>query len=1294
MKSKTVGIIFGIIFSIFLSKEVIAQPTITSINPNIGINSGTMSVTIRGSNFQSGATVTLTQASTSIIGTSTFIESGTITAVVDLKNVQIGSWTVFVTNPGGQTGTLTDGFRVIPQLLITEVYYDPVDELQEFVEIRNNTPYLIDLSGYYLSDIEGTHTFPANSVLLPYGTMTVAQRGTVCCAAFGKNPDFELNNTDSNIPDVTKITGWTIELANGGDEVILSDNFKTVIDVVVYGGGSYPGVTAHSGVTEGNSLHRQPPHQDTNDCSVDFQGGSPTPTTQRTNINLKINKYKYPAGDASIGERITYHIYYENPDATTIYNANITDLLPDEVDYSGSTDTTGVSPTVSGKKITWEIETLSTGINKIILYGTLTITAMGSRTFLNLASITTNLLCYDEQDWNDNYASCSTHITSPVSNLWIKKIGTENIPTGNLIEYQITYGNKGSYTVGSVTITDLLPDGVSYSSDTSSLSGTISDNKITWFIGTLSAGASGTFTLYGTVSTLGSNTIVNIASITGTCYFEQDESDNVATCSTHIQGIAADLWIKKIGTDNIMPKKRITYTITYGNNENYKVGSVSITDLLPDGLIYCDDDCAFTKSISGNKIKWLIGTLSAREAGTITLYGSVTALGSITIINSASITSACYPESNFSNNMATCTTHIVAPPGNLWISKYSSVSEILPEQVIKYDIYYKNKGSYTVGSVTITDLLPDGIIYRSDNSGLPVTISGNKITWFVGTLSPEGGSYDFQLYGTVTAFGSMTLINMASITGVCYIEQDESDNFATASIHVTSPPGNLWIEKIGPGSITTQDVIEYQIKYGNKGTYTVGSVTITDILPDGVNYGTDTSGLLIGTCGSNFITWFVGTLSPGVSATFTLYGTVTAAGSKTIINIATITGTCYVENDNSDNLATCSTHVKGTLTDLWIMKEVLGSVTTAEAIAYKITYGNNGSFTVGSVSITDLLPDGVSYSYDNSSFSKNISGNEIIWSIATLAPEERGSFTLYGTVTALGSTTIINIASITSLCYPDKNWANNIATCSTHISGTQTNLWVKKYAPANVIAGERITYDIWYGNYDKVGVRNVKIIDELPEGTSYSSDDSGLQTNISGNKITWFIGTLSGQVSRTFYLYATVTTFNSVKIVNSATITGECYIEKDLSDNVTRGTTTVFVGKISITPTAGTVGSIITVLGSEFSATEGILISLGNTLSIAVVTTNASGTFTTTFTIDTQPYGTYTVKAIGLTSNLKAIDLCRVLPNIILVTPTQGTVGSFVTVRGNGFGGSKTIRVDFGRRVDIQQTSSDVAGRW
>ena len=91
------------------------MPTVTSINPNSGINNGPVSITdLAGTNFFGTPTVQLKMTGqTSITATGVVLSGSTdIFCVFDLTGAAAGSWDVTVTNPDNQSATLTGGFTV------------------------------------------------------------------------------------------------------------------------------------------------------------------------------------------------------------------------------------------------------------------------------------------------------------------------------------------------------------------------------------------------------------------------------------------------------------------------------------------------------------------------------------------------------------------------------------------------------------------------------------------------------------------------------------------------------------------------------------------------------------------------------------------------------------------------------------------------------------------------------------------------------------------------------------------------------------------------------------------------------------------------------------------------------------------------------------------------------------------------------------------------------------------------------------------------------------------------------
>jgi cardiolipin synthase len=182
---------------------------------------------------------------------------------------------------------MRDYVPVANHVLISEVLYDPSgdDAGQEWIELYNPTASTVTLAGFRLGDAvnsgdyERLYQFPDGAQIGPGETLVIAQTATGFRSlgyTTQTDPDYELSNTDTNIPDLIP-TNWgdgDFALGNSGDEVLLLDAGGVAVDVVVYGGGSYPGVTPFAdltGVYGGDSLERWPANRDSDDCARDFR---------------------------------------------------------------------------------------------------------------------------------------------------------------------------------------------------------------------------------------------------------------------------------------------------------------------------------------------------------------------------------------------------------------------------------------------------------------------------------------------------------------------------------------------------------------------------------------------------------------------------------------------------------------------------------------------------------------------------------------------------------------------------------------------------------------------------------------------------------------------------------------------------------------------------------------------------------------------------------------------------------------------------------------------------------------
>lgn len=244
-----------------------------------------------------------------------------------------------------------------PGLLISEVYYDPPGEEseREWIEIANVGTVVLDLSGIKVGDEEmagggeGMRRFPEGAQIVPEQAVVVAQTAVGFRFLFGQNPDFELLDSDPDVPDMRNYPLWAggdIALANGGDEVLLLDEKNQRIDSINYGEKvTYfsPAVTA---VFQGQSIERSPANCDSN-TATDWQPqAQPTPGVVlfddacRTPINPAELESLPPIGNiqgaldvaARLNQTVTFRgivtgIYEDrNASGTTFYTAFLQDV--------------------------------------------------------------------------------------------------------------------------------------------------------------------------------------------------------------------------------------------------------------------------------------------------------------------------------------------------------------------------------------------------------------------------------------------------------------------------------------------------------------------------------------------------------------------------------------------------------------------------------------------------------------------------------------------------------------------------------------------------------------------------------------------------------------------------------------------------------------------------------------------------------------------------------------------------------------------------------------------------------
>lgn len=187
--------------------------------------------------------------------------------------------------------------EVYAPLLVVRVMVSAPGSSAEWFEVRNQTPLTLDLSQYAVGDEElpdGTEymgVFPAGATLASGGLASIADIGANFMASYGAPADYVI---ETGTPLLLSMPTWdasgaSFALADSGDEVIVLGWNRTVVDVVAFQLGAYPGVTPRTAPGSNRIMVRDPSTGDTDNCIVDFPlvvddcgPGAGTCTTCRT----------------------------------------------------------------------------------------------------------------------------------------------------------------------------------------------------------------------------------------------------------------------------------------------------------------------------------------------------------------------------------------------------------------------------------------------------------------------------------------------------------------------------------------------------------------------------------------------------------------------------------------------------------------------------------------------------------------------------------------------------------------------------------------------------------------------------------------------------------------------------------------------------------------------------------------------------------------------------------------------------------------------------------------------------
>lgn len=842
----------------------------------------------------------------------------------------------------------------------------------------------------------------------------------------------------------------------------------------------------------------------------------PALVTVQSEPVLEITK-KALTSSAQAGGKISYEITVSNTGNAPATQVALTDLLPDIAQFTDATG--GYVYSSSARTVTWNLGTLTAGSSSTT---TLTVTVNNGVTngtpILNSVTVASNEL-----------PPQSTHVLTPITSQTrfelSKRVlstggggsGTDVVNAGGTLTYELSFSNTGNQDASQVVVTDNLPGHVQFGSASGNGVYDAATRTVTWNIGDLPAGQTGTVQLSLTVdSPLADGTqLINGATI------NSPQASTTSQVITHVSSRPRLAIVKEASPQGtVAAGSQIAYRLSYSNTGTDIAQSAQLVDTLPDffgGAAPVILSGGGTYDSSTRTVTWNLGDIAVGGTGSRDLVmqvpnGSVNGT-SFTNLVSLSATNAPAVNTVVTNTVGstpTLTTTLtvdrpIAPAG----------------ATLTYTANVQNIGNATANGVIVEIPIPAGTTYLSNTAG--GTIVGNTLQVNIGNLS-SGAGRSFLIYariltpsvnGTVIpALSSASSTNAPTVT-------------ASTSTQVISAP-LLGLTKVAQSQVKAGGLLLYSLQYRNDGSDAATQVVLQDTLPPGTQFVSAGSG---GTYSNGVVTWNLGTVSAGASGSVLLQlrANTPLANGTLLVNKASI-----ASQENPPVAASGSTIVASA--PILQVEKIAGSspVQAGGSVLFTLKYANTGNDTAHNVQMVDQLPPGGFPSIYSSPATYDSTAGTLTWSMGDLAPGASGE--LYVTVlfpNNLNDGLVLNNGAILS--------ASNAPTQTMQIPvliGSAANMRVDlTSSQTTVSACQTIEYVLDIQNIGNAVAQNIPVQVPVPAHATFVSATGG--GALSNGVVTWTLPELtagSGLNLRVTFRIDCATP-NGAQIVSTAVVT-------------------------------------------------------------------------------------------------------------------------------------------------------------
>ncbi len=727
-------------------------------------------------------------------------------------------------------------------------------------------------------------------------------------------------------------------------------------------------------------------------------------------------------------------------------------------------------------------------------------------------------------------------VTEPILSL-TKTARPTSVLVNETVTYTLQYENTGTGNAFGAQLVDPIPAGATFVSATNG--GTFAAGNVTWAIGDLAAGASGTVSVVVTAPSF-PQTMNNLATLTAS----NTTTNALDSARVNVFGEPAFALTIDDNPDPVLDGTDLHYLLTLANTGTITATGTTLTMPIP-------ADTTFVSATGGGSqlggiITWNLGDLAVGHPTSLVAIVHVNRpLPDGTLIDASATTDA---DNLAAAVVATAQTTVTSKP-SLEVTLTATPANVQGGDTITYSIDWTNVGTDHAPGTVLTFTAPASTTIATI-SGSPI-ITGSLVTWTIGDLIlGQAGSYALTLRVDTGVPNGTVLTAVASLTSTatcgtpaapCSDTDDATSVVGTASV--------LELTKKAPSYVAAGGSVTYEFSYANSGNLDAPNMIISDVLPPHTSFTSASAGGVCldgqsppGPCtgvtdGTHRVTWDLGTLALGSSGAVHL----TVEVETSLADGTPLVNTASLESTATGGPHPASAQTTTTVTSspaLVLLKSGPPRVSAGKQLVYTLAYENAGTGPATNVVLSDHIPTNTVFV--SATGGGRETGGVVTWDLGTLPAGTSGSVSIILSVDSQLATGVLLI-----------NNASLSGTGTSTLSSQSATTWIvnaplpalsKASTPASIVAaGQPVTYILDFRNDGNKDMVNGLLTDQVPLGLVPTIiGGGGSYDAISGN-ISWDLGSFRAgdSGSHTFSILVPVNIPNGALLGNTATLAAD-----------------------------------------------------------------------------------------------------------------------------------------------------------